>query len=164
MFRDFTLADLEAVHAYAGDPEVVRYMEWGPNTEEETQGFLARCITAAGENPRTEYELAVVERKTGILVGGVRLSLKSADAMLGYCFARTSWGRGYATEAGTVLVARAFSEPQISRVWASCDAENEASIRVLRKLGMSEERHLRAERSIKGHLRGIRVFAVLRSR
>ena len=39
-FRDSDLADIEE---YAGDPEVVRYLPWGPNTLEQTrnssQGF-----------------------------------------------------------------------------------------------------------------------------
>ena len=30
--REWTLADYAAVHAYATDPDVVRYMSFGPNT------------------------------------------------------------------------------------------------------------------------------------
>src|SRR5207253_10518694 len=35
--RDFTLDDFTAVHAYASLQETVRFMEWGPNTEEPTR-------------------------------------------------------------------------------------------------------------------------------
>ena len=37
LLRDFEQADWQAVHSYASDPEVVRYMDWGPNTEDETK-------------------------------------------------------------------------------------------------------------------------------
>ena len=37
LLRDFEQVDWQAVHSYASDPEVVRYMDWGPNTEDETK-------------------------------------------------------------------------------------------------------------------------------
>jgi [ribosomal protein S5]-alanine N-acetyltransferase len=39
ILRDFDRADRKAVHSYASDPDVVRYVEWGPNSEEETKNF-----------------------------------------------------------------------------------------------------------------------------
>ena len=40
VLRDFEEADWEAVHSYGSDLEVVRYMDWGPNTEEETKNLF----------------------------------------------------------------------------------------------------------------------------
>ena len=34
--RDFVAADEAAVHAYASDPVVTRFLVWGPNTVEDT--------------------------------------------------------------------------------------------------------------------------------
>lgn len=48
VLRDFEEADWEAVHCYASDPEVVRYMSWGPNTEEDTRGFIQRKLAESG--------------------------------------------------------------------------------------------------------------------
>lgn len=45
------LNDQKAVHSYASDPEVVRYMDWGPNTEQETVNFIQRSIAARKSNP-----------------------------------------------------------------------------------------------------------------
>ena len=33
VLRDFGAGDFDAVHAYAVDPEVSRFMPWGPNSE-----------------------------------------------------------------------------------------------------------------------------------
>ena len=45
--RDFELGDYQAVHAFATDLAVVSYMEWGPNTPEETQTFLREARASA---------------------------------------------------------------------------------------------------------------------
>ena len=42
LLRPFTQGDFDAVHAYANDDTVIRFMDWGPNTLEETQAALDR--------------------------------------------------------------------------------------------------------------------------
>jgi RimJ/RimL family protein N-acetyltransferase len=57
---------------------------------------------------------------------------------LGYVFRRTSWGLGYATEAGALLLDAAFQNPGILVVDAYADADNVGSQRVMEKLGMQK--------------------------
>ncbi|MEH2199386.1 GNAT family N-acetyltransferase [Nostoc sp.] len=48
ILRDFVESDWPAVHQYASDREVVRYLTFGPNNEEDTKKFLQAnrdCIT-----------------------------------------------------------------------------------------------------------------------
>src|SRR2546426_11412528 len=71
LLRDFTLDDFPAVHAYASLPQTVRFMEWGPNTEDQTSDFLHRKLAAQQADPRVEYELGVVLRQTGQVIGGI---------------------------------------------------------------------------------------------
>jgi RimJ/RimL family protein N-acetyltransferase len=44
LLRDFREDDFDSIHAYATDPEVVRYMTWGPNTLEVTREVLDRNL------------------------------------------------------------------------------------------------------------------------
>ena len=53
------------------------------------------------------------------------------------------WGHGYATEAARALVRFGFQELHLHWLWASCNAENQASARVLAKAGMQPEGRLR---------------------
>ena len=159
--REFGPDDFEAVHLYATDMEVVRYMEWGPNSTEETRAFLTRAQSQASVDPRTTYELAVVEISTGRLVGGIGLHSQGLQSMLGYCFARSVWGQGYASEAAQLVVGFAFKSLRAHRLWARCDAENSASLRVLEKLGMRREGRLRHECQIRGVWRDTVVCAIL---
>jgi RimJ/RimL family protein N-acetyltransferase len=161
--RELADDDFDAVHAYASDPEVVRYMPWGPNTEEETRGFLWRAQATAGGEPRLAYELAVVVREDDRLIGAVGLHLAPEEdrAMLGYCYDRGSWGHGYATEAAAAMLSLGFDVLLLHRVWAGCDPENLASARVLEKVGMRLEGRLRDDVRIRGEYRDTLVYGLL---
>lgn len=73
------------------------------------------------------------------VIGGISLRLRAADADFGYVINSRYWGRGFATEAATAVVSWAMSVPGIARIWATCDAENHRSMRVLEKLGLVRE-------------------------
>lgn len=162
--RDFVEQDWEAVHEYDAHPEVVHFMTWGPNSEQDSRDFVARNIEASQQSPRVGYELAVVERDTDRLVGGVGLTVTPAHArgFLGYCFHRDVWGRGYATEASLEMLRFAFADLDLHRVSTTCDTENHASARVLAKIGMRQEGVLRHDMRLRdGQFRNHFVFGML---
>jgi RimJ/RimL family protein N-acetyltransferase len=162
--REITEADYEAVHGYATDPEVIRYVPWGPNSEQDTHDFLARTMIAAAEEPRLEYVFGVELKEEPGLLGSVGLYVRPEDtdqAMLGYVFRREAWGRGIATEASRAIVAMAFDVLGLRRVWASCDPDNTGSRRVLEKVGMKIEGLLRGDLVIRGDVRDNLVWGIL---
>ena len=81
--------------------------------------------------------------------------------MLGYCFARAAWGQGYASEAAHLIVGFGFESLGIHRVWAECDSENAASLRVLDKLGMRREGLFMHNCQIRGEWRDTALYAIL---
>jgi RimJ/RimL family protein N-acetyltransferase len=48
--RDFQANDVDAIHAYASDPEVTRFMFYGPRTVAETHAYLERMLASSGSN------------------------------------------------------------------------------------------------------------------
>ena len=68
--RDFVEGDWRAVHSYASDAEVARYMDWGPNDEAQTQGYITYVLAGQRKDPRLSFELAVTLRADGRLIGG----------------------------------------------------------------------------------------------
>ena len=52
-------------------------------------------------------------------------------------------GQGYATEAANAMLDLAFGPGDIHRVAARCDVRNEASWRLMERLGMRREAHFR---------------------
>ncbi|HEY9219821.1 MAG TPA: GNAT family N-acetyltransferase [Phenylobacterium sp.] len=142
ILRNFREDDEAAIHAYAVDPEVVRYMDWGPNTPEETREHLQRALRAQVERPPHVLNLAVEHAHDGRLIGSIRLEVKDAPnrtADIGYSIQRDYWGRGLVTEASRELLRVAFEEMKLQRVFATCDARNTRSWRVMEKLGMRRE-------------------------
>ena len=75
---------------------------------------------------------------------GLRLDEEGRIGDLGYSIARAWWGQGMVTEAARALIDAAFeSMPTLTRIRASADSRNHASLRVLEKVGMTREAVLR---------------------
>lgn len=164
MLRDFEEADWEAVHCYASDPDVVHYMSWGPNTEEDTRGFIQRKLAEQRQAPRTRFDLAVMLRAEDRLVGtcGIVVSCpEHRGAWSGYCFNRDYWGHGYATEAARAIIAFGFEQLDLHRISAICDPRNTASARVMEKSGMRREGHLLKDLWQKGEWIDSYIYAIL---
>jgi ribosomal-protein-alanine N-acetyltransferase len=149
--REFTMNDVDAMHAYLSDDEVFRYVSWEPPTLDETAEFVREAMEAARTAPRPAYLLAVTLRETGEVVGQVTLTMeryipriRQRTAELGYMLRRDCWGRGIATEAARLLLDFAFGELDLHRVFAVVSDDHPASIRVLEKLGFRREaRHVK---------------------
>jgi len=151
ILREYTLNDTQEVHIYGTDEEVLKYMLWGPNTLFETKQFIGLSIFQSLQEPRNEYGLAVIEKKSNQLIGGVSLSLKGTKAEIGWILNRNHWGKGYAFQAALELLTFGFNVLRCDTIEATCDTENHRSYQLMRKLGMSllsTERGVRPDRDI----------------
>lgn len=150
VLRPLGAADAPAVQRLAGDPEVARSTADlpFPFDREAAEAWLA-TQEALREEGRL-YAFGIEEAGApGVLVGAVGLTVEPGHrrAELGYWLGRASWGRGYAGEAGRAVLAFAFDDLALERVFASHLASNERSGRVLRRLGF------RPEGRFRGHVR-----------
>ncbi|MCL6458736.1 MAG: GNAT family N-acetyltransferase [Gorillibacterium sp.] len=159
--RNYRADDWEAVHAYASDPLVTRFMLWGPNTVEETKAFIANAILAAEQNPRTHYELAVILKENGQLIGGCSLVLNGTNGEIGYCLHPEFWRKGYASEAGAELIRYSLEERGGHRIYATCRPENTDSAKVMERIGMKKEGHLREHLYSKGRFHDSFLYSIL---
>lgn len=132
--------------AYAADPVATRWLSIPTVARvEDTREFLARCQRDwdAGET----FVFAMTDPEDGRPFGAIDLRVDGFQTSYGYALARSHWGRGHASLTLTALVNLALARPGIWRAWASCDADNAASARVMEKAGMSFEGRLR-----RGHI------------
>lgn len=136
--RAFREDDFAAVHSYTSKKENTIYMPWGPNDEEETKAFIE---SATGlDETKHSYDLACVNKETGLLIGGCHLSLLSPDeAEIGWILHRDYWKQGYGTEIGRALLELGFDILNLRRLVAHCDLENTASFKLMEKIGMRRE-------------------------
>lgn len=164
LFRDFLDTDWAMVHEYASDHEVVRYQDWGPNTEDETKDFIRRAMAYGQETPRRNYDLGVVLNQGDLLIGGCGIYVSNPnnrEGYVGYCFNRRYWGQGYATEAARALLEFGFVHLKLHRIFATCDPANAASARVLEKVGMLLEGRLREHKWARGRWRDSLLYSIL---
>ena len=136
------LTDAEALLAIGSDPEVARFASWPLSTSME--GMLGRLRQRATDwESGAEYYWVITLAHDDRAIGAIASFVDKDAAEFGYLLDRHYWGNGYATEAARAIVAWAFSMPAIRRVWATCDTENVASVRVLEKAGLAYESTLR---------------------
>lgn len=80
---------------------------------------------------------------------------------LAYWITPDEWGNGYATAAGRLLLEHAFDELGLHRTEASAFASNDASRRVLEKLGFTEEGVARGKALVDGEWTDVVRYGLL---
>jgi ribosomal-protein-alanine N-acetyltransferase len=160
--------DATDLHAALSDPEVTRYLPFGPrDTLSETQAYLA------GVEGHFRDHTAIVwtivrrdEQREGAAIGlayFLHWSPEHARAEVGYLLARAVWGQGYATEALRALLAFSFEVAGCNRVEAWYQVENRASGRAMEKAGMRFEGVLREHQIANGRPISYAIYSMLGS-
>lgn len=72
--------------------------------------------------------------------GFIPEKIEGAGPELAYAAGKPMWGKGLVTEAVIACLDWIFMQPKISRVYAVTDKENNASRRVMKKVGMKHEK------------------------
>jgi [ribosomal protein S5]-alanine N-acetyltransferase len=164
VLREFQESDFEAVHKYASDPEVVRYMDFGPNGEKDTLYFIQSQIQHQNEQPRRVFGLALVCKADAQLIGACSIVVANAqnrEAFIGYILNKDYWNRGYVTEAAGEIIKFGVKELGLHRIYATCHPDNIGSYRVMEKVGMHREGLLREDKFVRGHWRDSLIYSIL---
>ena len=165
LLRPFQETDLAAFAAYRSDPAVARYQSWtSPYTIDQAIAFFHEMELAQAGAPGTWYQFAVERQNQPGLIGDCAFQVFADDerqAQIGFTFSPAYQKQGYATEAVMGLLDYLFSEMRLHRVTATCDIENEASVRLLERLGMRREAQFIESIWFKGTWGSEYVYALL---
>lgn len=162
ILRRFQAGDAEAFAAYRSDPAVARYQSWHPPVSIEEARLLVEEFGAAENNLPGWFQYAIELRADGRLVGdvGVNLHENLMQADIGFTTAAADQGNGYATEAVRCMLGRLF-RGTVRKVSAECDARNEASARLLERVGFRREGHRVQHTWFKGEWTDDLLFGLL---
>jgi RimJ/RimL family protein N-acetyltransferase len=144
VLRRWRTEDREPFAAINADPEVMRFIGTGAvlgrglsddlvvrfEREWEQRGFGLWALSAR-DDPGEEL-LGFCGLTVPMFLPSVLPAVE-----VGWRLARGAWGRGYATEAAQAAVAFGFEEHAIEEILAIVDPDNERSLRVCAKLGMT---------------------------
>lgn len=141
IIRPVEARDGEAWIAMVSDPDVRRYLPQGPiPTIEVVHAMIEKRHTM--ERERGYAMWTIVLKNTSEFVGQCGLfpaEGKGPEIEIAYHFKKASWGKGYATEAATAVLAHALGQIGLDRIIGIVMPENVASCRVLEKAGMRFE-------------------------
>ncbi|MFP5395912.1 MAG: GNAT family N-acetyltransferase [Alphaproteobacteria bacterium] len=122
--------DAEALHDILSSPEAMRFWSSLPHCSlAETRQWLAEMLSI----PRDEGEDFVVERN-GTVIGKAGLF---RFPEIGFIFSPQHWGQGFAREAVSAIIDRAFKVHKLTEIVADVDPRNAASLGLLTSLGFT---------------------------
>ena len=137
--------DADATFQYRRIPEVA---EWLTILPTDRAAYAERF-----EGDEVHDTMVIVEHR-GVVVGELSIRVKDGwsqkeveagakgvEAEIGWVVAPDHQGQGYATEAARAALQICFDDLGLRRVTAGCFVENEASWRIMEKLGMRREYH-----------------------
>lgn len=168
LIRSFTMDDLDAIHQLLDiDLSDAEFGTEGATTRHEREQWLHWTILSYEElaklNQPPYGDRAIVLKQTQQVIGAcgfvpsfgpfgqlpsfssqgqdASVHLKSPEFGLFYALTPTCQRQGYTTEAVRVLIHYAFTQLGLKRIIATTTYENEASIGVMRKVGMRIEKN-----------------------
>lgn len=125
--------DLSDLHS---DAETMRFVRNGrPESRSEVEELVRSYVYQQGDRSWAKWRLADLD---GRLIG--RAGFGGTDELRGisYLIARPLWGKGLATEISRALVAWHLTNAPHAQLRALVAQGNDASIRVLEKIGFQE--------------------------
>ena len=138
--RLFVPEDIPAYAAIRAKPEVIRFIT-GAAAAAAAQAIAARVVAAFIQHWRDHGygPWAMIEKASGRLMGhmGLRFVPELDATEILYMLDTPFWGQGYATEGALAAQTHAFKALNLPRVVAIAAAENKASQRVMRKIGLT---------------------------
>ncbi|XOV78248.1 MAG: GNAT family N-acetyltransferase [Aestuariibacter sp.] len=145
--RKFTLADVTAFMALGSHPDIIRY------TGRTAIKSLADAEIAMRSSVLKDYQqnglgrLACVCKESGKIIGfaGLKYVAQLGEVDIGYRFFPEYWGQGLATEVSQLLLHYGRETLKLERIVGIVDTKNQASVRVLEKLGMVFEKTVRLD-------------------
>jgi len=141
--RPFAPSDADLLVELDSDPAVMRYLSGGePTAPELVRERDLPSVLAGYDRWAGRFGLfAAYETAGGAFLGWFCLRPERDGPLdeveLGYRLRRAAWGRGYATEVSSALLAKAFTDLDVRVVWGATMALNRPSQRVMEKAGMT---------------------------
>jgi RimJ/RimL family protein N-acetyltransferase len=140
--RPITILDAEAIFRYRSNALANRYQGWIPQTISDVHEFINQKISVQINIPDTWFQWGIVTKDNNILIGDVGIHFmksESSQVELGVTLDLKFQGQGFATEALTEIISYLFGKLNKHIILASIDPNNEASIKLFKRLGFRRQ-------------------------
>ena len=160
--RRFAEWDIPNLLDFLADPSVAKAVPEIEPTEAGARQYVARQAALEPFEEDQCFDLALEREADGKVIGLLTLVRRdSYRAEIGWALGVEHRGRGYATEAATALMIYGFTTLGLHRIQAGTRAANAASRRVMERLGMRREAHMREVECQDGAWQDAVIYAAL---
>lgn len=138
VIRELEYKDIESLYSYRCLDCVKKYQSWEFYTRKMATNLVTRLKKQDFNMEYGSVNLGVEYQSR--LIGDLYVSIDIQDSkcvMIGYTFHPMYWKQGFATEAVNAFLQYIFNYYHKEKVVAYVKKENEASIRLLRRLGFT---------------------------
>jgi len=143
LFRRLTLNDVDALFELYRDPEVRRYFPEGTRTYAETKAGLEHFLQGYREHPELGF-WATIYKETEAFIGRCGINPQTIEGQpeleVGYLIGKAYWRQGLGGEAAQAIADYGFEQLGLTRLICTIDRDNQASIKIATKIGMTFER------------------------
>jgi [ribosomal protein S5]-alanine N-acetyltransferase len=164
VLREITSKDSDALFEIFSDNEVMQYWSCKPFSSIDQACDLIRRISEAFSSGES-IDWAITHRDNDRLIGKCRFSSwrrEHCRAEISYILARKHWGQGIAGEALCALLSFGFRQMGLHSIEAQVTPGNDASTRMLERLGFVLEGHLRESFLVEDTFVDSLIFSLLR--
>ena len=142
ILRRLTTGDAEFVLELLNEPSFLQYIgDRGVRSLEDAREYILNRLVASYE--RNGFGLYLVELKESRIPIGISGLVKRdalPDADIGFAFLPAYWSKGYAVESAAAVMNYARESLGLTRIVAITSLDNEASARLLARIGLRFER------------------------
>ena len=160
--RALRRTDSQDMHEYAADPSVTEFLLWSPHTSLPYTWEYLKYVEnryAVGDF----YDWAVIESESGKMIGTcgfASIDTVNNSAQIGYVLNPAYHRQGIAVEAAKEVMHFGFDTLGLHRIEARFMEGNDASRKVMEKLGMTFEGFARDSMFVKGKYRTIGTCSI----
>ena len=163
--RHLLLNDLEEFHSYRSIPEITKYQGFDTMSLDEAKTFIQDNSTKHYGKAGEWVQYAIENQETKKMIGDCAIKLNQEDPRIveiGITISHLHQRNGFAKEAMSGILVFLFDEKKIHRVVETVDAENIASINLLKSIGFRQEGHFIENIFFKGKWGSELQFAMLK--
>jgi len=142
LVRQFVIADAEFIVELLNQPSFIRFIgDKKVRTVDDARSYITTGpVESYKQNGFGLYLVQLKSTNKPIGMCGILKRESLPDPDLGFAFLPEYWGKGYAFEAASAALDQARDDFRLPRILAITNPDNDASIKLLAKLGFQFER------------------------
>jgi len=164
ILRPYSLADAKELQTLIGDRRISDTMHSIPHPY--SVGMAEEWISMRQKSfdEGKSVQFLITDKPNGFLIGGIGLTISKEDenAELGYWIGKPYWHKGYCSEAGAAVMKYGFEVLALNRICARHMTRNPRSGKVMQKIGLQHEGHLRQAWKKWDKFEDVEMYAILR--